>query len=78
MSTYIQLRRKLQLTTLALTELAGEKSQDLKRKYLRFFFCQLPEDSIDDEENIKKSSSIFFLLKNSLHNSPKIKIQKEI
>jgi len=60
MSTYIQLRRKLQLTTLALTELAGEKSQDLKRKYLRFFFCQLPEDSIGDEENIKKSSSIFF------------------
>jgi hypothetical protein len=43
MLTYVQLRNKLQLTTLALTELASEKSQDLKKKYIKFFLCQPPE-----------------------------------
>ena len=33
-STYVQLRKKLQLTTLALAELAAEKSHKLKEKYM--------------------------------------------
>ena len=44
MSTYVQMRNRLQLTTLALTELATEKSKGLKNKYLKFFLCQPPED----------------------------------
>mgnify|MGYP003581357215 FL=1 len=61
MSTYVQLRRKLQLTTLALAELAGEKSNELKKKYIKFFLCKPPEGD-DDEENVRKPKSQDFFV----------------
>jgi len=60
MLTYVQLRRKLQLTTLALAELAGEKSSDLKKKYIRFFLCKPPEGDEDEEKGRKPKSFLYF------------------
>lgn len=48
----MQLRKKLQLTTLALAELAAEKSNKLKEKYINLILFRNPEDvnTENDEE----------------------------
>lgn len=52
MSTYVQLRKKLQITTLALAELASEKSKVLKKKYLNLLLFKVEEpDSEPDPAN---------------------------
>lgn len=40
----MQLRKKLQLTTLALAELAAEKSNKLKEKYINLILFRNPDD----------------------------------
>jgi hypothetical protein len=57
MSTYVQLRKKLQITTIALAELAAEKSQKMKDKYLNLLLFRIPEDGNNDIEARKKKSN---------------------
>lgn len=56
----MQLRKKLQLTTLALAELAAEKSNKLKEKYIRLILFKPPpeEEKVDDEQGPKKGTKI--------------------
>ena len=46
MQTYVQLRKKLQITTLALAEITSEKSKVMKEKYINLllFRVQEPEE----------------------------------
>jgi hypothetical protein len=50
MSTYVQLRKKLQITTMALAELAAEKSEKMKDKYLNLLMFRIPEDENKEED----------------------------
>jgi len=54
MATYAQLRKKLQITTLALAELMGEKSKKLKEKYLNLILFRPPKQDTLDEESLKR------------------------
>lgn len=45
MSTYIQLRKKLQLITLALAAIASDKSKEMKDKYWKLITCQPPQEN---------------------------------
>lgn len=48
------MRKKLQLTTLALAELAGEKSNKLKEKYINLILFKNPDDVKAEEEEEKQ------------------------
>jgi len=56
MATYAQLRKKLQITTLALAELMAEKSKKLKEKYLNLILFRPPKQEALDEESLRKRS----------------------
>ena len=57
-TTYVNLRKKLQLTTLALAELTAEKSNKLKEKYINLILFRPPKEPNNDEEEQKTTSRI--------------------
>jgi len=61
-NTYVSLRKKLQLTTLALAELTAEKSNKLKEKYINLILFRPPKDQQTDDEENKATSKIYLLM----------------
>lgn len=55
MTTYVELRKKLQMITLALAALAADKSREMKDKYIKLLTCVPPTDK-KKEGNVEKAA----------------------
>ena len=57
MSTYVQLRKRLQIVTLALTEIASDKSKKLQQKYVNLILFRPPKEDLENQQTKGKDRS---------------------